>query len=734
MKIAHLYACRALPQGASNGIQRVVALNTHTMRRVARASLAGLVSGGVLGVVDLGRTVAGGYAASFGALDLLWFAVIGIGLVAGSLVGFGWGLLLSLLAFVGVRWDDAGLSFRERSLLSVRIVRAAVLSIAFAGVLLVFNAEILGPVGIAGLTAVGLYQGLVTPATIVAVLGGVSVLGLVAFGVLSRRRVAGWHHAATWLAVTAAFFQANVDHLYYASRLYLAMYLHLATTLLLLGGATIGAREILESVGRPTPGGGRRALLLVGVAIALFPCATVASRAGPHSVRHALFDRTVLPYRMLRHNPMARAPERAELASAATCEESVSFLEPFETPTDVARQAPQPQVRGVVFIFVDALRYDRLGAKRDGVPLTPNLDELRRSGVSFDRAYTPTPATMLTLNAMLTGVITGTYAWPYAESGDLSILHLMEDAGIGVSAVLAYPRLDGWMEGTRTRNLVELQQENDPDEQVETHQHLNRRLPVGVSSKLTTMTAVEELERWEKDDRFFLFVHYVDPHHPYSRNAMFDFGDAPVERYDAEIAYTDHWVGELIDATRERHGDDVAIVVVSDHGEEFGEHHYALHGVRLYEESTRVVTMIDLPGVTTGDHVDTVVTMFDVAPTILDLLGVPPQHEMHGQSLNGFVRGAAPFDDRGVFLAAARRGLPPEETPVGIVDDRQNKLIVEPRRGVLEFYRMSEDPEERINLADEAPPEMTRLRCLLQSWTEEIGMNRRWASEGHNPW
>src|SRR4029450_13047212 len=94
---------------------------------------------------------------------------------------------------------------------------------------------------------------------------------------------------------------------------------------------------------------------------------------------------------------------------------------------------------------------------------------------------------------------------------------------------------------------------------------------------------------------FFLLVYSSSPHDPYSKHAelAIDFGEEEMDRYDAEIAFTDRGVGFLIDYLKYRPPlwDNTIFVFTSDHGEEFGEHGGRIHAFTCYFESVHVPLM-----------------------------------------------------------------------------------------------------------------------------------------------
>jgi tetratricopeptide (TPR) repeat protein len=145
----------------------------------------------------------------------------------------------------------------------------------------------------------------------------------------------------------------------------------------------------------------------------------------------------------------------------------------------------------------------------------------------------------------------------------------------------------------------------------------------------------------------FLWVHYFDPHIPYSPPQPFQsyFADRP---YDGEIAYADSETGRLLTSLSEiRKGRKRIVVVLSDHGEGLGEHGERTHGDYLFDTTLRIPFIIngweDLPG---GYREKTPVREIDIMPTVIEMLGfqVPPSCE--GISLVPLLADSKPFNCR----------------------------------------------------------------------------------------
>jgi membrane-anchored protein YejM (alkaline phosphatase superfamily) len=188
----------------------------------------------------------------------------------------------------------------------------------------------------------------------------------------------------------------------------------------------------------------------------------------------------------------------------------------------------------------------------------------------------------------------------------------------------------------------------------------------------------------------FLFVHFLDPHEPYD---LAGTHGTPRERYLREVALVDREIERIVATIDEEGLDDrTTIVLMADHGEAFGEHDTTYHANTLYEELLRVPLWIRVPGVAPG-RVDHPVSIIDLGPTILDLVGLPTPGHFMGQSLVPFLRGEQPVLDRPI--AAEGRLKQALVFPDG------TKVIADERRKTLELYDLNRDPLELDNRVDE---------------------------------
>ncbi|MGB5573507.1 MAG: sulfatase-like hydrolase/transferase [Thermoanaerobaculia bacterium] len=266
-----------------------------------------------------------------------------------------------------------------------------------------------------------------------------------------------------------------------------------------------------------------------------------------------------------------------------------------------------------------------------------------------------------------------------------------------------------------------------------------------------TDTALRMAERNQDAGPLLLYVHYIDPHVPYSPPAPYDsafsqHADSPlrqsgvdarslgatpedqdwigrsVDLYDGEVLFVDLQIGRLLGGLEDLGLLETAVVVVtSDHGEEFLDHGGTKHGRTLYEEVLRVPLLMRVPNVTTLGLVhDQPVGLIDLMPTILELARAEKQPQlMQGRSLVADLlegtepKQVSPYFGQVLQLEMAR------------VD--QFKVIrTRNRKGSEEIYDLSRDPLEKQNLANGSEGDFVDLLAAfeeLASETESIGPN-----------
>jgi len=409
-----------------------------------------------------------------------------------------------------------------------------------------------------------------------------------------------------------------------------------------------------------------------------------------------------------------------------------------ESATPAPAPAPPPGPKpNVVVVLIDALRADRLSAHGYAHPTSPEIDALAAGGVDFRAAFSPATWTKPSIASLFTGL----------HPTEHGLMHLGEadEEGVTTDALprslptLAQAFRQGGWATVGVVNQVHLQPTLGFARGFE--EYLWRR-----GKRAPELNALFADWLAKADERpFFAYIHYLDAHWPYDEKP----GDLPADRfgsityqnppprglarvaewaakemtphdlavlstrYDNEIAWVDRAVGQLV-ALLEKAGrfEETILVLTSDHGEGFYEHGVLKHGYAPYEEIARVPLILRLParwGVPAGPRT-TVASVVDLAPTLLDLVGLPPLAGATGRSLAPVVRGEE--DPTRQVLIQSEEGW--------ALRAADAKLIARPDR--LEFYDLVADPGERRNLAAdgcrgrcaELRAELRRLRTALR--------------------
>jgi arylsulfatase A-like enzyme len=341
----------------------------------------------------------------------------------------------------------------------------------------------------------------------------------------------------------------------------------------------------------------------------------------------------------------------------------------------------------VVFVTIDALRADLL-EREDVAGKLPNLEKLRDTSLWFSQARTPAPATIVALGSVFSGRYFSQLYWGSYRTGWLPFPHadptprlpqLLETHGV---ATVVYTG-SNWMDpdtGVLGRYREHVRIEPVGREKTDHFVHANRQ----------TDAALERLAKHQSGP-LFMYMHWIDPHGPYDQVTT---EGSDFDRYVAEVAFCDAQIGRLMDALdKPPHQGRGVLIVGADHGEAFGEHDSQYHGVTVYDELARVPLLLSVPGAKAA-HVTAPVSLMDVGPTVLDLMGAITPASMMGQSLLPYARGKRPRLERPVVIDSGRHQR-------AMVFDDGFKVIHDRRRGTVELYDLRADPGELRNLADE---------------------------------
>jgi arylsulfatase A-like enzyme len=395
----------------------------------------------------------------------------------------------------------------------------------------------------------------------------------------------------------------------------------------------------------------------------------------------------------------------------------------------------------VVLISIDTLRADHVSCYGYKHATTPNIDRLAGQGHLFSNAYTTIPSTLPAHASLFSSLYPRQLAT--RRNGEktpakaTTLAETLESAGYATAAFVSTSIMNaryGLDQGFQTYNDV---------------------------GKQTTRTAEETLAKatiWlenHKDESFFLFVHFFDPHTFYHAPDFFreKFGapDRPmppkrgfiqnssqfttevigktIAAYDAEIAYADWALGRLMQTLEHLDlNENTLIVLLSDHGETLDElatryGYFFDHGEFLYVHQLQIPMVIRMPAMVSQEigivHIDTV-SIADIMPTILELLQIEPLTSIAGLSLLPILHGekvshGPVFSERQTFERAPKPYLRGDD--YSIIEGKWHFIFSTVRDS--ELYNLLDDASEVSNLRHEREKTKT-LKGKLYKWLKQV--------------
>jgi len=336
----------------------------------------------------------------------------------------------------------------------------------------------------------------------------------------------------------------------------------------------------------------------------------------------------------------------------------------------------------VLFVTLDTLRNDWIHAYGFSRPNTPSMDALAARGVLFENAIAAASLTAPSHASMMTGLYArehsvGTLNGESKLEGVKTLADHFSEAGYETAAFISNVVL---------RRRTGLDRGFDVYDDVMDESESNRPAYFERSAEETVKRALAWLSQRTSDRPVFIWLHLQDPHGPYLPPQDFEgrVGAVPLRmkgqipvltrnhgqagipayqelpgvrdpavyagRYAEEIMYADFWLGQFVEAF-EAHGGirPELILVTADHGESLGEHGYFFqHGQSVLPELVQVPLIVVAPG-TPARRVSDLVSHVDLAPTLLDLAGLPPLEQGRGISLVSLMAGEKAPEPRAVF-------------------------------------------------------------------------------------
>jgi arylsulfatase A-like enzyme len=353
----------------------------------------------------------------------------------------------------------------------------------------------------------------------------------------------------------------------------------------------------------------------------------------------------------------------------------------------------------LLVITIDTLRADRLNPT-----IMPRASAFAKQAVVFSRAYSQAPNTPRSFPSFLTSRFPSEVKWvrmaanfsPIQDAPqNTTVFQALHGGGFFTSGVFSHFYL------TSRNGIDKGFDEWDNEGALSLHDSNTDiaapRIAAHVIAKLKELKGTKQ--------RFALWTHLFDPHSRYMEHEEWPVRSTGLkgleEKYDGEVFFDDKYLGQILDALAETGLDqNTAVVIFSDHGEAFGEHHFGgeriyFHGQTLYDEILHVPFVIKVPGLKPR-VIDTPVMLVDLAPTLLDLVKIKRPDNFHGRSLLPGLLGEK--------LAAEPTYAELLPTPSWnhrgrAIMDGDLKLIQKLSENTIELYDLKQDPGEQRNLA-----------------------------------
>lgn len=390
----------------------------------------------------------------------------------------------------------------------------------------------------------------------------------------------------------------------------------------------------------------------------------------------------------------------------------------------------------MVFVSLDTLRQDRVGAYGYARPITPALDAFADKGTIFLNSYAQSSSTLPTHASIFTS------RWPqqHQSFGQERALH--EDE-LTLAEVLRDAGYDTWAGVSSRRFILPLNLDQGFERYARYWWFEKSARSVRLNKDFL------RIARQSKDRPVFAFLHYFDAHAPYDPPepypetfttvredirpddtadfiARYRYARLSDEKltylkdlYDGGIVYLDHHLEELFTETRFSNGRPTLWIITADHGEAFSEHRYLGHSRKVYEELLHVPLIMVWEGVIpAGQRSPALAQSVDLFPTILELLSLEAPEGLMGRSLAGPLRGEIqPSDERipGALDVIPILDLPDVWGMIATLPGEGRLKIIQHRDEALKLYLLDHDPAERRNMVRRKPELQERMVHIADS-------------------
>lgn len=486
---------------------------------------------------------------------------------------------------------------------------------------------------------------------------------------------------------------------------------------------------------------------------------------------------------------MKKLPRVLALFSCGTCLLCSVSSDTYSTHENTTPYTSNPNI---VLIVMDTTRVDHLSCYTYQKKTTPHIDAFAKDALIYTNAYATASWTLPSIASILTGTYPGDHGAHRIETTETylpmnalddtktTLAELLKQAGYSTAGMVSCEFL--------TERFGMHQGFTHFDDTISSYlftlstfgvvQFLNHFFPVldylsskglygySVAEQVNT-SALSWLEENGREDPFFLFLHYFDPHHPYlpehlgthpkhipdgieeryrkdyvnyidmerdlidsvkwgGKPLLPDERDYLIGNYDREISELDKMIGEIFKKLQELDlYDTTLIIVTADHGESFGEHNLMLHGVHLYEETIHVPLLIKYPACDEQKgFIDYSVSLTGIVPTICSYLSIPTPDVIQGAPFNQPHQQkilAQNFYDRNLKQQKWANRLTHDLISLHLGDYKYIAVSA----GEDQLFNLKEDPQETHNIIHRDNQTASTMRNLLAAYTERLKLTQK---------
>ncbi len=419
-----------------------------------------------------------------------------------------------------------------------------------------------------------------------------------------------------------------------------------------------------------------------------------------------------------------------------------------------------PDRLNILLITVESVRTDHVGSYGYQRGTTPAIDALAAEGVVFENAYAPTSWTLPSHASIFTGLYPSAHrvisSRNKLDDSYVTLAERLSEAGYETAGFVSGP----WLQAPLNLHQGFKKYDQSASSGKETSE-------ADITNPAMERLLIDYLRSGLDEERpFFIFAYLWDPHYDYIPPSPYDrtfvSEDAvPIElrnyftggivtrrisprqlayvisQYDGELLWTDSLLGRLWVELKDRGlWDRTAIILTSDHGEEFFDHGTKGHKNNLHEESVHIPLIMKIPGGPEASRSPRLTSLVDLYPTILEIAGVNEAGPHHGESLLG-----APSPGRRiyfdlhsewVFKNPATGAFEYDPDLHLAVRDGRYKLIIERNANRIKLYDLAADPSEKEPLGtSEASKIASSLHRTLTDHFVKINQEAsRWETAG----